>query len=88
MARILHIHYTSDFQKAYKKLPKEIQNVTDRKDKFFRENAFYPSLQTHKLHGLLSGLWAFWVTGSYRVMFEFIEGGAIFHDVGTHEIYR
>ena len=82
------VHYTSDFQKAYKRLPRRIQDAVDRKDKIFRHNPSHPSLQTHKLHGQLDGLWSFWITRDYRVLFEFIKDGAIFYDIGTHEIYR
>jgi addiction module RelE/StbE family toxin len=83
------IHYTTDFAKAYKKLPARIQKTVDRKDQLFRENPFNPSLRTHKLHGPLKGLWSFYVTRSYRVLFEFLDGQtAIFYDVGIHEIYR
>ena len=85
---ILEIHYTSDFRTAYKKLPKPIKDATDRKDFLFRQNPFHPSLKTHKLHKPLNGLWSFWITKNYRVLFEFITNGAIFYDVGTHEIYK
>jgi len=81
-------HYTSDFQKAYKKLPPQIQDVLDDKDSLFRQNPFHKSLRTHKLHGQLEGLWSFWVSHSYRVLFEFVKDEAIFYDIGTHEIYR
>lgn len=82
------IHYTSDFRKSYRRLPKNLQDMADRKDALFRTNPFHPSLETHRLHGKLAGLWSFSITKQYRVLFEFIEGGAIFYDVGTHEIYR
>ena len=82
------IHYTSDFRKAYRRLPKRIQDAADRKDALFRTNPFLPVLRTHKLHGRLEGLWAFWVVFEYRILFEFINGGAIFYDVGTHDIYK
>ena len=88
MAKILRIHYTSDFQKAYQGLPRTIQDLIDRKDKNFRNDPSYPGLRTHKLHGPLNGLWSFWITRDYRVLFEFVKGGAIFYDVGTHEIYK
>lgn len=83
-----NIHYTSDFRKAYKKIPKNIQNIVDRKDALFRKTPFHSSLRTHKLHGPLDGLWSFWVTRDYRVLFEFVRGGVIFYDVGTHKIYQ
>jgi len=85
---MIRIHYTSDFRRAYKRLPRKIQDVVDRKDKFFREDPFHPSLRTHKLHGPLVGLWSFWITRDYRVLFEFIKGEAIFYDIGKHEIYK
>ncbi len=86
--KIGRIHYTSDFQKAYQKLPKRISELVDRKDRLFRENVFYPSLDAHKLRGELSGLWSFSVTSKYRVLFDFVKDGAIFYDVGTHDIYK
>ena len=88
MARISRVHYSSDFRKAYKRLPRNIQNLVDRKDKLFREDPFHPILNTHKLHGPLSGLWSFSVKWEYRILFEFVKDGAIFYDVGTHEIYQ
>ncbi|MFH1289986.1 MAG: type II toxin-antitoxin system mRNA interferase toxin, RelE/StbE family [Nanoarchaeota archaeon] len=89
MHKIITIHYTPDFKKAYQKLPKEIQKAVDKKDKQFRENPYYPSLQTHKLGGPLHDLWSFFVTKSYRVLFEFLNGdAAIFYDVGTHDVYK
>jgi len=88
MQEFLRIHYTSDFRKAYRQLPRRIQDAVDRKDALFRKNPFEPSLRTHKLHGRLEGLWAFWVVHEYRILFEFLDGGAIFYDVGTHDIYK
>ena len=88
MPSFLNIHYTSDFRKSYRRLPNRIQDIIDRKDALFREIPFHPSLRTHKLHGPLAGLWSFRITREYRVLFEFIRGGAIFHDVGTHSIYQ
>jgi len=82
------IHYTSDFRKAYRKLPDKIQDIIDRKDILFRGNPLHPSLKTHKLHGPLDGLCSFWITREYRVLFEFVKDGAIFYDAGTHSIYQ
>jgi len=88
MAGVANIHYTSDFRKSYKKLPKGIQNMVDRKDALFRKDPFHSGLRAHKLHGPLAGLWSFWITRNYRVLFEFVKDGAIFYDVGTHDIYE
>lgn len=88
MARIANIHYTSDFQKFYKKLSKKVQGIVDRKDLLFRQNPFHQSLHTHKLHGPLESLWSFWITRDYRVLFEFEKDVAIFYDIGMHGIYK
>lgn len=89
MTKIGEIHYTPDFKKAYQKLPKNIQRVVDRKDALFRKNPYHPSLRTHKLKGPLKNLWSFYVTKSYRVLFEFLnKNKVIFYDIGTHEIYK
>lgn len=85
---IRQVHYTSDFVKAYRKLPLNIQRIADRKDRLFRIDSYHPSLKTHRLHGELSGLWSFWVTRDYRVLFEFMKDNAIFYDIGTHNIYK
>ncbi len=86
--RPLTIHYSSEFQRAYKKLPEAVQNMVDRKDRLFRVDPMHPGLHTHKLHGPLAGLWSFYINRDYRVLFEFIKNGALFHDVGTHDIYK
>ena len=88
MTVVAYVHYTSDFRRAYRKLPRNIQDAVDKKDKLFRSNPYHSGLNTHKLHKPLEGLWSFWVTRNYRILFEFIEDGAIFYDVGTHDIYR
>ena len=88
MKNSLRIHYTSDFRRAYGRLPKRVQDAVDRKDALFRKDPFHPILKTHKLHGRLADLWAFWVLFEYRILFEFRNGGAIFYDVGTHDIYK
>jgi len=56
------------------------------------EDAFHPTLKTHKLKGNLSNYWASSITYELRILFEFVE-----HDgkqaillgmVGTHdEVY-
>lgn len=88
MRSIFRIHYTSDFRKSYKKLPKHIQDIVDKKDVLFRKNPFEHCLRTHKLYGPLKGLWSFWITREYRVLFEFVKNVVIFYDVGAHNIYR
>ena len=83
------IHVTSDFRKAFQKLPPHIQELAVKKDQLFRGNAFTPPLRTHKLKGPLEGYWAYSVNRDYRVLFRFINAHEVIcYDIGTHAIYR
>lgn len=87
--RIERVHVTPDFRKAYRKLPKRIQTLADRKDAWFRRNPFDPRLRTHKLAGPLQGRWAYSVNREYRVLFRFLSAhDVLYYDIGTHQIYR
>ena len=83
------VHVTSDFKKAFQKLPHHIQELAIKKDRWFRENVFAASLRTHKLKGTLDGYWAYSVNIDYRILFRFINAReVIYYDIGTHAIYR
>ncbi len=85
----MQISYSPRFKKRFKKLPKEIQLLTIKKEELFLSNLFHSSLNTHKLTGELEGLWAFSINHRYRVIFEFIDKDNIwFHTVGGHEVYK
>ena len=90
MARPIHvIHVTSDFEKAFRKLPRRIQDLAIKKDRLFRQDAFTTSLRTHKLKGPLDGHFAYSINLNYRILFRFIKvDEVIYYDAGTHEIYR
>ena len=77
------------FEKSFFWLPKRIQQLARKKDKIFRENAFHPSLETHKLGGELKNDWAYSVNQEYRVHFYFVNDQTVVYvDISTHEIYK
>lgn len=85
----MHIFYSSKFEREYKKLPKHIKELAEKKENTFRTNPFNPSLKTHKLGGKLKYLWAFWIDNKYRIIFEFADKKNIwFHSAGDHSIYK
>ena len=90
MTRPVHtVHVTSDFKKAFRKLPQHIQKLAIKKDHLFRQNAIASSLRTHKLKGPLDGYCSYSVNLDYRVLFRFIKTDEVIYlDIGTHEIYR
>ena len=84
----MKIIYSPTFEKNYKKLPKEIKIIAEKKEKTFRENPFDKSLETHKLHGRLKNFWSFSINRKHRIIFEFTDEETVhFHTVGLHDIY-
>lgn len=85
----MKIIYSTKFGKEYKKLPRKVKLLAERKEKFFRKDPFGPALKTHKLSGKLKDFYSFSINYQYRIIFEFKNNEEIwFHSVGTHEIYR
>lgn len=89
MARSAQVQVTSQFEKAFSRLPRNIQQLAERKHTVFQNNVFQRSLATHKLKGELDGFWSYSINYSYRVMFRFIDPETVlYYDIGTHEIYK
>jgi mRNA-degrading endonuclease YafQ of YafQ-DinJ toxin-antitoxin module len=87
--KIKEIQYTPAFEKAFNKLPKEIQNQAVIRENIFRGDAFDPKLKTHKLGGKFKNYYSFSVSYSYRIVFRFLSKGRIlFVDCGDHSIYK
>jgi len=61
---------TSDFSRAFKKLPKEIQHLYAIQQERFKENWRDPRLHIKKVHVLPFAL-SFRITRRYRVFFYF-----------------
>ena len=83
------ILYTDKFHCRFSKLPKNIQNIADKKVIQFRKNPLHLSLRLHQLHGKLKGVWSITINKNYRIIFERQENGdIIFISVGKHDIYK
>lgn len=59
--KIASVFTQPKFDKKYKKLPAKIKEKAKEKEQLLRENAFNPTLKTHKLHGKDKNSWAFWI---------------------------
>lgn len=85
----MKIFYIEKFKREYRKLPKDVQELAEKKERLFRKDPFGPQLKTHKLHGVLKGFWAFSINDRYRIIFDFEDKNiARFYSVGDHEIYE
>ena len=84
----MRIYFSSKFGREYKKLPMEVKEAAEEKEKLFRINPFDPMVKTHKLTGKLKDYWSFSVNSKYRIIFEFVKEDTVwFHSVGSHRIY-
>lgn len=68
---MLRIFLTDKFIKSYKRLPKYIQDKTDKKTRFFKNNPKHPSLNLEKLEPLKLNLWSLRVNKVYRIIFTY-----------------
>ncbi len=66
----MEIIETSDFKRAFKKLPKEIQELYNTQEKRFKENWRDSRLHVKKIRSLPYAL-SFRITRRYRVFFYF-----------------
>lgn len=90
MTRLIdRVFLSPRFERELKHLPRYIHVLAKKKDKLFRQNAFHPSLETHKLGGEFKEHWAYSVNREYRVLFYFTDDHSVLYvNIGTHEIYK
>ncbi len=83
--KIIHL---PKFRRQYQRLPENVQELAEDKEKIFRVNPFDSRLKTHKLKGPLQDFWAFSIDYKYRVIFDFVDENTVrFYSVGDHNIY-
>lgn len=88
---IKNVKITSRFGRKFKLLLKEERLAAVKEIRFFKEDPFNPSLNTHSLGGKLTGFYAFSVLPDLRIMFRFSnsdQSEVILYDIGPHEIYK
>jgi addiction module RelE/StbE family toxin len=75
-------------KKYIKKSPNMIEDIKETLE-LLSEDAFHPSLKTHKLKGILEGSWACSVGYDLRIVFEFVlhqdAEAILLEDIGTHD---
>ena len=85
----VRVEVTSHFQRAFNKLPTDLERRAVQRISIFAANPFDPRLRTHKLKGNLNNFWSFSVTDAHRALVTFPQAGvALLHDIGTHDVYR
>lgn len=80
------IHYTEQFIRDFRSLPKEMQRLAIRQETIFRADATDPRLHTKALKGTLKGLYSVRVTRNYRVLYAWKEKNvALFYEIGDRQ---
>ncbi|MFH1705324.1 MAG: type II toxin-antitoxin system mRNA interferase toxin, RelE/StbE family [Patescibacteria group bacterium] len=85
----IKVFVTKHFEKSFQRLPQRIKKLAVKKDNFFRKDIFSPSLKTHRLKGKLKEFYSYRINQEYRLVFKMSQKDiVIYHDIGTHQLYR
>lgn len=88
---IKKIHASPRFLRKFRLLDKPQRHIAQQEINFFREDPFGSTLDTHPLREKFKGMYAFSVLPNFRIVFRFTkpdQSEVLFHDIGTHEIYK
>ena len=81
------IERSESFKRAYRQLPRELQDRVKKTLLLFADNPRHPSLGHKKMEGV-ADVWELRVSQSYRITYQKIPGGVFLRRVGTHDILR
>jgi mRNA interferase RelE/StbE len=72
------------FKRAYRRLPEQVRELTDRKLLLLEQNPGHPSLRVKKLAGA-AGIWEASITMRYRMTFELHRGCIVLRVIAEHD---
>lgn len=85
----MKVSFAPSFVRAYKNLPKQLQQEVKEKITLFECDPKHPFLKTHKLKGALEGRQSFSVNYKYRIVFMYqSREEAVLLMVGDHDVYK
>jgi addiction module RelE/StbE family toxin len=88
LTKKMHVDYSSQFKKQYKKLPPKIQEQFRKRLELLAEDSTNPQLHVHKLSGEFEGLWSMNVTGDVCAIFDNdYPYEVLFVGIGTHSTF-
>ena len=83
----MRLVFSKKFVRQYRKLPKKIQELVDKRLEFLLIDFRYPSLSLKKMQGS-GNIWEARITESYRFTFQIEENNYILRKIGTHKILK
>lgn len=81
----MKLAFTKNFVRDYRKLPQQIQKLTNKQLEFLLSNPKHPSLNIKKMQDPRN-IWEARITKSYRFTFQIEKDTYILRKVGTHSI--
>ena len=79
----MRLLFTAHFERAYKKVPKQIQQAFDKQSLLLLQDMRHPSLRAKK-YNEGEDKWQARVTGAWRFYFRIIGGDYIITDIIPH----
>jgi len=83
----MKLAFTKTFVRDYRKLPQDIQQLTDKQLGLLLSNPRHPSLNLKKMQDPRD-IWEGRITLSYRFTFQIIEDTYILRKAGTHDVLK
>lgn len=86
----MEVAYKPSFLRAFKRLPKALQDEAFGEIERFQNPKNHEVLRVHKLKGKLAGLYSFSVNYRYRIIFEWEtpSKSAVLLAIGDHALYE
>lgn len=87
----MNIFVSSAYIKAHRRLTKKNPQLVEKIKttlRLLQHNPVHPSLRLHKLSGKDIDQWNISVSPNLRIVFQYVVGGILLTDIGTHdEVY-
>ena len=79
-----------DFEKEFRKLPKDLKELSKKKLELLLANPFHPGLRVKKVHGYHEEppIMEMSVTMAVRMTFQCFPDFLYLRHIGTHQIFR
>lgn len=87
----MHIFFTPQFKRQFRKLPAPLQEETIEKIELFKDPKNHKQLKVHKLKGTFKKHHSFSVNYQYRILFQYLDkdkSEAVLLVIGDHDVYK
>jgi mRNA-degrading endonuclease RelE of RelBE toxin-antitoxin system len=80
------VRRTSLFERAWRRLPPQVQKTAQQKINILVVNSRHPSLQIHRMKRAQEPMWVCYVSWTYRLLYRWQDTTLVLCDVGRHRV--